>query len=60
METSMTAKLEGDKLDSIRRRSPFRRFPSSADVAGTVAFLLGPDAGMITGTSITVDAGSSA
>lgn len=60
METDMTAGLQGDKLESIRRRSPFRKFPGVADVAGAVSFLLGPDAALITGTTLTVDAGSSA
>lgn len=60
METEMTAGLQGEKLESIRRRSPFRAFPTVNDVAGTVAFLLGPDAQMITGTTVTVDGGSTA
>ncbi len=60
METGMTAGMDASKLDSIRRRSPQGRFPDVADVAGAVAFLLGPDAKSITGTSITVDAGSTA
>lgn len=60
METDMTVGLQGDKLESIRRRSPFRKFPAVADVAGAVSFLLGPDAAMVTGTTLTVDAGSSA
>lgn len=60
METEMTDGLVGEKLESIRRRSPFRAFPTVDDVAGAVAFLLGPDAKMITGTTITVDAGSTA
>jgi len=60
METGMTAGMEASKLDSIRRRSPQGKFPAVSDVAGAVAFLLGPDARSITGTSITVDAGSTA
>ena len=60
METGMTACMDASKLDSIRRRSPLGKFPNVTEVAGTVAFLLGPDAKMITGTSITVDAGSTA
>jgi len=60
METAMTAGLNAAKLDSIRRRSPFGKFTNAADVAGAVSYLLTPDANMITGTSITVDAGSTA
>ena len=60
METEMTAGLDAGKLDSIRRRSPFGRFVDPHDVAASVAFLLSDDAAMITGTSITVDAGSTA
>lgn len=60
METDMTSGLQDDKLESIRRRSPFGKFAHPSDVAGAVSYLLGPDAKMITGTTITVDAGSTA
>lgn len=60
METDMTAGLKDEKLESIRRRSPFGKFAHPSDVAGAVSYLLGPDAKMITGTTITVDAGSTA
>lgn len=60
MATAMTAGLQGDKLVSITRRSPLGHLATVDDVAGTVAYLLSEDAKNITGTVITVDAGSTA
>ena len=60
METDMTNLLQGDKLLAIKRRSPMGKLVSVDDVAGSVAFLLSKDATMITGTTITVDGGSTA
>ena len=60
MKTAMTEGLEGEKLESIKRRSPLGRLATVEDVAGTVAYLLSDDAKNITGTTITVDAGSTA
>jgi 3-oxoacyl-[acyl-carrier protein] reductase len=60
METEMTAGLVGDKLASIRRRSPSGKLAGVDDVARSVSFLLGEGGAMITGTTITVDAGSTA
>lgn len=60
METEMTAALTGEKLESIRRRSPSGTLTSVEAVAASVAFLLGDDAAMINGTVITVDNGSTA
>lgn len=60
MQTAMTAGLQGDKLESIKRRSPLGHLATVDDVAGTVVYLLGDDAKNITGTTITVDAGSTA
>lgn len=60
MATSMTEGLAGEKLDMITRRSPLGRLATPEEVARSVAYLLGPDAAMITGTTITVDAGSTA
>lgn len=60
METDMTCSIEGGRLDSIRRRSPLSRFPTTQEVANAVAYLLTDDATAITGTVITVDAGSTA
>lgn len=60
METAMTAGLQGDKLESIKRRSPLGHLVTVEDVAGAVAYLLSNDAKNITGTILTVDAGSTA
>ena len=60
MKTAMTEGLEGEKLESIKRRSPLGQLATVEDVAGTVSYLLSEDAKNITGTTITVDAGSTA
>lgn len=60
METDMTSGLQGDKLESIRRRSPLGRLPEVDDVAGAVVYLLSEQARNITGITLTVDAGSTA
>ena len=60
MKTAMTSGLEGEKLKSIERRSPLGHLATVEDVAGTISFLLSDDAKNITGTTITVDAGSTA
>ena len=58
--TDMTSELQGRKLDTIVRRSPMNRLVEPRDVAGAVEFLLGDDAMYITGTTLTIDAGSTA
>lgn len=60
MQTNMTAGLEGEKLESIKRRSPLGELASPKDAAAAVAYLLSSDAEMVTGTILTVDAGSTA
>lgn len=60
METAMTSGLQGDKLESIKRRSPLGRLATVDDVAASVVYLLSDDAKSVTGTTITVDAGSTA
>ncbi|MBO2551824.1 SDR family NAD(P)-dependent oxidoreductase [Shewanella algae] len=60
METAMTAGLQGEKLKSIIRRSPLGRLANVDDAAAAAVFLLSEDASSITGTTITVDAGSTA
>lgn len=60
MKTAMTSGLQGEKLESIKRRSPLGHLAEVEDVAGTVNYLLSNDAKNITGTTFTVDAGSTA
>jgi len=60
MQTEMTSGLQGEKLQSIMRRSPMKKLAAPEDVAASVSFLLSDNAKMITGTTITVDAGSTA
>lgn len=60
MDTDMTKGIAPDKLLSITRRSPSGKLASVEAVAASVSFLLGDGGAMITGTTITVDAGSTA
>ncbi|CAD7288713.1 SDR family NAD(P)-dependent oxidoreductase [Campylobacter suis] len=60
MQTDMTGVLQGDKLESIKRRSPLKRLANVDDVAAMVLFLLSDDASSITGANFTVDVGSTA
>ena len=60
METDMTKGIASDKLLSIKRRSPSGKLPTVEAVADSVSFLLGDSGSLITGTTITVDAGSTA
>lgn len=60
METDMTIGLQGEKLESIRRRSPLGHLAKAEDVAHAVTYLLSEKAANVTGSTITVDAGSTA
>lgn len=60
MQTDMSAGLEGEQLDQIRRRSALRRLTTVDEAAGSIAYLLSDTAAAITGTVITVDAGNTA
>jgi 3-oxoacyl-[acyl-carrier protein] reductase len=60
IDTEMTKSLDDGERSRVARRSALRRMPEIEDVAGTVAFLLGDGAKNITGTVVTVDAGSTA
>jgi 3-oxoacyl-[acyl-carrier protein] reductase len=60
METKMTAGLEGKKLDSVKRRCALGELATVDDAAAMIAYLLSDDAKRITGSTLTVDAGSTA
>ncbi len=59
MVTDMTSGLASAKLESIRRRAPLG-LVGPGDTAGAVAYFLSDDAKRVTGTTITVDGGSTA
>ena len=60
MQTHMTSSLQGDKLDSVKRRSPLGKLATVDDAAAMVMYLLSEKAAAITGSVMTVDAGSTA
>lgn len=60
MQTDMTDSLQGDKLEAIKRRSPLGKLAGVRDVADGVAYLMGESAAMVTGITLTIDAGSTA
>lgn len=60
METEMTNGLQGEKLEKIKRRSCLGRLASVDDAASMTTFLLSEAASGITGSTFTVDAGSTA
>ncbi len=60
MDTEMTQGMGDEDRQKVARRSALRRLPDVDDVAHAVEFLLGDGAKNITGTVMTVDAGSTA
>jgi 3-oxoacyl-[acyl-carrier protein] reductase len=60
VDTDMTQGLGDEQRGRVARRSALRRLPEIDDVANAVEFLLGDKAKNITGTVLTVDAGSTA
>ena len=52
--------MDGESRQQVARRSALKRFAEVSDVADAVEFLLGSKAKSITGTVLTVDAGSTA
>ena len=60
MATEMTERMDDERREQVARRSALRRFPEVGEVADAIEFLLGPKSQSITGTVLTVDAGSTA
>ena len=60
LETEMTKGLDGEQREQVARRSALRRLADPEDVANAIEYLLSDKAGSVTGTVITVDAGSTA
>ena len=60
LDTDMTQGLDEEARRQVTRRSALRRLPDVSDAADAVEFLLGSKARSITGTVLTVDAGSTA
>lgn len=60
LETQMTAGLSEVNLDRIQSRSALGRFAEPDEVAAGVSFLLSDAGAGITGTTITIDGGSTA
>jgi len=60
VDSDMTASLGSDQRDKVLRRSPLLRLAEAGDIAHATEFLLGDSARNITGTVLTVDAGSTA
>ena len=60
IDTEMTHDMDESDRQRVVRRSALRRLPQVDDIAQTVEFLLGDGARNITGTVLTVDAGSTA
>ena len=60
LDTDMTAGMDEEHRAQVARRSALGRLPRVEDVAHAVEFLLSARADSITGTVVTVDAGSTA
>jgi 3-oxoacyl-[acyl-carrier protein] reductase len=60
LETELTATMSDEQRQRVARRSALQRLAGTRDVAEAVAFLLSDKARNITGTVLTVDAGSTA
>ncbi len=56
IDTDMAPK--GEAADGLRQLVPLGRFGTAEEIAGAAAFLAGPDATYITGTTLTIDGGT--
>ncbi|WP_075790712.1 SDR family NAD(P)-dependent oxidoreductase [Massilia putida] len=59
IDTEMTAVLQQQPalMDQVLSRTPLGRFGSVEEIAGTVFWLAGPDAGFVTGQTVFADGG---
>jgi 3-oxoacyl-[acyl-carrier protein] reductase len=48
---------DGPRSEFIRNRLPVERFGTADEIAGLVAYLASPEAGFVTGASLTIDGG---
>jgi 3-oxoacyl-[acyl-carrier protein] reductase len=60
LATDMTSIFTEEQRQQIVRRTALRRFPAVEDVANAVEYLLSDKARNVTGTVLTVDAGTTA
>ena len=60
VDTAMTEDMDHADRERVRRRSPLGRLAGIDDIANAVEFLMSDKAGNLTGTVLTVDAGSTA
>jgi 3-oxoacyl-[acyl-carrier protein] reductase len=51
---------EGEFADSLRKLMALPRYGHVDEIAGLVAYLAGPEAGFVTGASLTIDGGFNA
>lgn len=49
--------MNAGAVEMLKEKSPMRRVGSPAEIAGLIAYLAGPEAGYMTGESITIDGG---
>jgi 3-oxoacyl-[acyl-carrier protein] reductase len=57
IDTDMTRALDDKQRDALLSQVPLGRLGTPGEVAGAVAFLVGPDAGYITGITLHVNGG---
>jgi 3-oxoacyl-[acyl-carrier protein] reductase len=50
----------GDFADTLRRLMALPRYGAAEEIAALVAYLAGPEAGFVTGSSLTIDGGFTA